>query len=597
MKKGLVGGLTTFFIIAILLIAPISTAPHKTMKNSGQTVNDMLDCYNVPDKYFVPIANGSIEDASDCSNGNDELDQEQTKTGGGCCLCGRWMWAQSFVPTMPILTRVELLIYWHGTVNDIKVSIRKYLYGEDLTYIVKKPKEIPHRWAEWTEFDFPDINVIPNEIYYIVISTTGGDCRENWYIIESSKGDVYPYGDGYMGYKETGNYYHWTLWNSSKSGKFDFCFKTYGIKTEYHEKERQKWTLMIYDDADYPQLYDPFDDYLVETYSGRGLNVVILQDTYGQGAKMWYVDTYHHKKLLKDMGEIDMGDPTTLYEFIRYCKQRYKTDRYILEMYNHGGGWFGSCWDKSNGDDFLSMEELRKALQDAGGVDILMFSGACLMATIECAYEVRDVTDVYIASEELNGYKVGLFSPLCEILNHDYNYMDSKEVGKEIIKYMNNSWAFGWEFVTLSAVRTDKMEELSKAVSKLAKDLTIRWFSNYQKVRKAYGETAYFGKSYANSYQLYDLYGFCKNLLEIGVKEKIKNDVEKVIQILNETIIANYHSRWEPNAYGLSIYFPDVFMNGVTIMYGDSSYGLDFPEDTFWNEFLGLYVISATLFP
>jgi len=175
--------------------------------------------------------------------------------------------------------------------------------------------------------------------------------------------------------------------------------------------------------------------------------------------------------------------------------------------------------------------------------------------------------------------------------------MDSKEVGKEIIKYMNNSWAFGWEFVTLSAVRTDKMEELSKAVSKLAKDLTIRWFSNYQKVRKAYGETAYFGKSYANSYQLYDLYGFCKNLLEIGVKEKIKNDVEKVIQILNETIIANYHSRWEPNAYGLSIYFPDVFMNGVTIMYGDSSYGLDFPENTFWNEFLGLYVISATLFP
>ena len=49
----------------------------------------------------------------------------------------------------------------------------------------------------------------------------------------------------------------------------------------------------------------------------------MLQDTYDGTAKIWYIDRYHHRKLMKEMGEINMGDYKTLRDFINYCKQNF----------------------------------------------------------------------------------------------------------------------------------------------------------------------------------------------------------------------------------------------------------------------------------
>ncbi len=570
-------GLICILLGLIFLMPVIPVTSEKSSEKGIECVVIDYSCDISPVSYSV---------------GDDELDQQQTQTGSGAILCGYWMWAQSFVPTLPVLTRVELLMYKRGNVNDITISIRKYLDGEDLTSLTIDQSKIPSRY-EWIEFDFDDINVTPNEMYFIIMSTTGGDNKENYYVLLGSKGDVYMRGDAYIGGNDGKQ---WEIWGEGTSRAFDFCFKTYGIREEYNEKEpKEKWTYMLYDDADFENAYDPLNDFVVEAWSGKGFNAVVLQDTNSGPAKIWYIDEYHHKQLMKEMGEVNMGDYTTLRDFINYCKQNFPADRYIMDMYNHGGGWRGACIDVTDNDS-LTMEEMQKAFEEAGGIDVLMFNAPCLMGNLESVYELRDVVDVYIGSEQLSGYKLGIVNPICELLNHNYEGIDSYGLGEEIVKFVENLGGRYAKYRTISAVRTDKINDLADAVNKLSKDLVLKWPKYYNKIKEAHDNTKVFGRNYADEYQLYDLYGFIQNLLNMGVDSKIQGDIKNLQQIFNETVIAEYHGDFEKGSHGLSIYFPNKFMDGLTIMYGSDSYRLDFPKDTFWNEFLGLYVLSRNIF-
>ena len=54
-----------------------------------------------------------------------------------------------------------------------------------------------------------------------------------------------------------------------------------------------------------------------------------------------------------------MGDYQTLSYFINYGKQNYPADRYLLWIYNHGGGWKGACMDDTNNDPLLTMDDFQ----------------------------------------------------------------------------------------------------------------------------------------------------------------------------------------------------------------------------------------------
>jgi hypothetical protein len=40
-----------------------------------------------------------------------------------------------------------------------------------------------------------------------------------------------------------------------------------------------------------------------------------------------------------DLGELDMGDPKTLADFITWCRKEYPAKKYMLVIWNHGQGW------------------------------------------------------------------------------------------------------------------------------------------------------------------------------------------------------------------------------------------------------------------
>ena len=143
----------------------------------------------------------------------------------------------------------------------------------------------------------------------------------------------------------------------------------------------KEWTFMFYYDKDFEGRYDPLHDFVREAYSHDNLNIIVLQDTENGPAKMWYIDEHHHMNPLQEMGEINMGDYTTLSNFIKYGKENFPANRYIIDFFNHGGGWIGTCWDETSDNDYLSMNEIQMALEETRGVDIIMF-GLYVLTTI-----------------------------------------------------------------------------------------------------------------------------------------------------------------------------------------------------------------------
>lgn len=103
-------------------------------------------------------------------------------------------------------------------------------------------------------------------------------------------------------------------------------------------------------------------------------------------------------ELKGDLGNLNMGDPATLKNFITWGVANYPADKYVLILWDHGSGAIGTSGvafgsDENHGGDGLSLPELQQALQNAYATtgkkfDVIGFD-ACLMATVEVASTIR----------------------------------------------------------------------------------------------------------------------------------------------------------------------------------------------------------------
>ncbi len=104
-------------------------------------------------------------------------------------------------------------------------------------------------------------------------------------------------------------------------------------------------------------------------------------------------------RFMDEWGEVNTGDPRILASFIEYGVRNYPADRYALIIWDHGGGpgFFASDYSER---DQITLKELSETLAQVNvHFDIIGFD-ACLMGSIETAYEVRKYADYLVASEE-----------------------------------------------------------------------------------------------------------------------------------------------------------------------------------------------------
>ena len=151
------------------------------------------------------------------------------------------------------------------------------------------------------------------------------------------------------------------------------------------------------------------------TAKGAGLDFVIQAG----GSDRWFTEGIDDSTVgryvisdgkLKEEEKLDddmcMSEPENLKDFIVSTKEKHPADRYMLVLWDHGGGFSGGYGmddlNKRDDTDYggMTASEIIKAVKDAGVKFDLIGFDACLMQNIEYAHALEPYADYYLASEE-----------------------------------------------------------------------------------------------------------------------------------------------------------------------------------------------------
>ncbi len=287
-------------------------------------------------------------------------------------------------------------------------------------------------------------------------------------------------------------------------------------------------------------------------------NVHVILET--GGAKRWQNNMVPSNKLgryevrdgeLYDLGSVSnasMTDEKTLASFIQFCAKNYPAERYMLIMWDHGGGsvtGFGS--DENYPGDSMTISEIANALQ-MGEVklDFIGFD-ACLMATLETAFAMEPYADYLIASEETEPGRGWYYTNWLNDLAKN-PAISTLDLGKRIIDDFvshSNSDSPGYK-TTLSL--TDLAEfrgTVEAALPGFGQELNSSVKNNYKAVTSARADTREFATS--SRLDQVDLVDFCNNL-KTAEAQALSNAVQGCVKYNLTNNIADAH--------GISAYIP-----------------------------------------
>lgn len=150
--------------------------------------------------------------------------------------------------------------------------------------------------------------------------------------------------------------------------------------------------------------------------TGKGDGVEFVLQTGGSGR--WFTDGIADESVgryvVRD-GKVEkeedldptmcMSEPQNLTDFIVWAKENHPADRYMLALWDHGGGFsMGYGADELNrrqGEtQLMTASEIINAVKDSGMKFDLIGFDACLMQNIEYANAFEPYADYYLASEE-----------------------------------------------------------------------------------------------------------------------------------------------------------------------------------------------------
>ena len=272
----------------------------------------------------------------------------------------------------------------------------------------------------------------------------------------------------------------------------------------------------------------------------------------------WAINSSNFSRL-GTVGSVSMVEPDTLSDFIKYSADNFPANRYMLILWDHGGGSeTGYGYDENYPNGSMSPDEIGKALKDSGiKFDIVGFD-ACLMANLETALAIEPYADYLVASEETEPGEGWYYTNWVKMLDSNTS-LPSITIGKQIIDdYVSSSKkANSKNEITESMIDLGELAYGIKApLTKFSKATLDELNSNnYQEIAIARSNTKEFSKS-SNLDQV-DLVDLANKINVSGSGELI--DAVKSAVKYNKTYNTN-------NSYGLSVYFPYSSLSKVNSM-------------------------------
>jgi hypothetical protein len=353
------------------------------------------------------------------------------------------------------------------------------------------------------------------------------------------------------------------------------------------------WTFMVYLDCD--NNLDTFGQINLQQLSdglapSASVNVVVLMDRLNLPAYTYEV-THEEIKTVQSLGEVDMGSQETLASFITYALNTHPTTYYFLDVWDHGGGYVGTCWDESSGNH-LSPHDVETAVAEAevntgNRVQVIGFD-ACLMGMVEVCYELKDVTDIVVGSEMLiPGYGwpyASLMSYISSSPTVDPYSLSATLVNEYVAYYPKVA-------VQLSAINEALFMDFTKSLDNLVDILTkdvLLYKDAIAGARSSAQQKLILGTE--GAYFYVDLYKFTCLLSERTHDSEIGVLCAELRGELNAVVFSEAHNQRQGNLnakqFGLTIYFPPN-VKAYNQMY--ETYVPCFAQETAWLSFLASY--------
>lgn len=368
----------------------------------------------------------------------------------------------------------------------------------------------------------------------------------------------------------------------------------------------QTWTLLIYINGDNNlEKYALLDINQMEAASlGSGVRIAIEADRipgYDRRAGDWTdarrgiiandSDLISIGTTLASIGEVNMGTPSALTDFINWGVQNAPADNYALVIWNHGGGALrGSSFDDSQAlRKGLSVGEIRQAIgaSSIGRVNLLGFD-ACFMAAAEQAYEASFVADRLVGSIKTtlgDGWDYGrLLGRFAE--------GTSRSVDALAASIVDSFGRFYGPSEYLSSVDLRRLSQLSEAIDNFAQIMLAAPNADWLAVAAARAscyQVDYRSGPSKNSRIYVDLGSFMAQLVALSGTTAVDAAASRVITAL-QAVVPN-RTGGRSDVLGLSVVFPE---SGSLSKIGYLTSQYTFLQQTRWDDFLTAFLSQRT---
>ncbi len=293
--------------------------------------------------------------------------------------------------------------------------------------------------------------------------------------------------------------------------------------------------------------------------------------------------------LVASMGELDMGDPQTLANFLVWGVDTYPAAHYMVVLWDHGFGLSGFGEDETD-NDHLSLGELTQALAAGAShlgrpFDLLAFD-ACLMQSVEAAYEFAWLADFQVAAQDREPAAGWPYASMLAPLVEDPSISPEALAGALVPAYVDPYGAQGetmMSAVRMSSVRTVLFDAVSALGSEIAAVVEDPGTANASSAEQAIRD-ARAGSPAMFTGEAYDLGEFTRLLSEDArLPASLRSAASAARQALNTTLVDEAHSLYYTGWSGMSVYLPSI---GISPRYPTTA----FAKDGYWDEALTAFL-------
>ena len=367
-----------------------------------------------------------------------------------------------------------------------------------------------------------------------------------------------------------------------------------------------KWTFMVYLDGDNNLVNQSIDVFLklAAVTSSPDVNIVVQMDkaseqneTFGNWTTCKRFDvkkgmTPTAENAVQDVGEVDMGDPNTLKDFLNWTIANYLANRFFLVLWDHGAGCMGLCFDKTYGNDNLTLSRLTQALTGLPVIIDDVLIDACSMSMAEVAYQIRDFANILIGPEGLGWSPAPYDDYLMSLTNNTSMSPDAlaEEIALDFIRWSYS--ATNIPNATMFATDLNKIPGLTTAIDDFAATLKEKESLYHDEISLArslaVGYTGPFEIAGQPQFGYYiDLQSFTQQVSERIHDQKLRDTAEQVRAAINDAIIIGQNKN-DPESSGFAIFFPDS--KGKYDEFADQYEKIGLAIDTQWSSFLKQYL-------